>query len=49
VGDIALVYDGTKASFVFITGVQVLTRLTHNSGSSSAGIFDDYNNNSWAP
>jgi prepilin-type N-terminal cleavage/methylation domain-containing protein len=46
VGDIALVYNDTIASFCFITGVQDSpTRLTHNSGSSSAGIFDDYNNN----
>jgi prepilin-type N-terminal cleavage/methylation domain-containing protein len=46
VGDIALVYNDTIASFCFITGVQESpTRLTHNSGSSSAGIFDDYNNN----
>ena len=45
-GDIALVYNGTAASFVFVTGVQESpTRLTHNSGSAAAGIFDEYNNN----
>lgn len=46
VGDIALVYNDTLASFCLITGVQESsTRLTHNSGSAAAGIFDDYNNN----
>ncbi len=50
VGDIALVYNDTRASFVFITGVQdSSSRLTHDSGSSSAGIFDDYNNNKLGP
>jgi prepilin-type N-terminal cleavage/methylation domain-containing protein len=45
-GDIAIVYNDTAASFVFITGVQdSSTRLTHNSGSSTSGIFDAYNNN----
>jgi prepilin-type N-terminal cleavage/methylation domain-containing protein len=45
-GDIAIVYNDTAASFVFITGVQdSSTRLNHNSGSSASGIFDAYNNN----
>jgi prepilin-type N-terminal cleavage/methylation domain-containing protein len=45
-GDIAIVYNDTIASFVFITGVQESsTRLTHNSGSSVSGIFDGFNNN----